>query len=165
LANTRVARGSCCRPMVPGRTRLSAPLGRCMTSARATIRVNACKIWWSIWSSISTCMAFGNISCLNSITTMWSPPRWSAWPGKIRLSQLAGCPNLIWTDLDLLLSGLGRHVESKLNPQHPLSQSIAALAAEMGFRNLCAHAKNPDIDITPQEMSLVMERWGAFPVF
>jgi hypothetical protein len=61
--------------------------------------------------------------------------------------------------LEPLLSGLRKRVDSKLKPEHPLSKQLVKISEAAGFRNLCAHAKNPEIDITPEEMKAVVEAW------
>lgn len=63
--------------------------------------------------------------------------------------------------LEPLLAGLRRRLESKLKQQHPAAVAAKALAENAGFRNLCAHAKDPAIDITPQEVRLALDAWLA----
>lgn len=57
-----------------------------------------------------------------------------------------------------LLDGLTARATKKLK-NHPLIDSLHKLKAEIGFRNLCSHAKNPEIDITPEEIRIVLELW------
>jgi hypothetical protein len=52
-------------------------------------------------------------------------------------------------------------ISKKLGNKHPLYAAVIALEQENGFRNLSAHWKNPEIDITPQEMRTVVEKWKA----
>jgi hypothetical protein len=52
-------------------------------------------------------------------------------------------------------------VKEKLGDEHVLVQAIQSLYDDTGFRNLCSHWKNPDIQITKEEMSFVVEKWKA----
>ena len=61
--------------------------------------------------------------------------------------------------LDPLLDRFRMRVKEKLSKDHSLHEAIEALQEESGFRNLCAHWKNPDIQITSEEMKAVVERW------
>ena len=63
--------------------------------------------------------------------------------------------------LEPLVTALKGRVDAKLKVTHPLAAALAALSSETGFRNLCAHAKNLDVDITPQEMTDVVAKWKA----
>lgn len=63
--------------------------------------------------------------------------------------------------LEPLLTGLRSRVKEKLKSLHALTEELSKLSEESGFRNLCAHSKNPDIDITPEEMSTVLQRWKS----
>jgi len=63
--------------------------------------------------------------------------------------------------LDPLLDRLRVRVKSKLGAGHQLTQALDDLSAEAGFRNLSAHAKDPTIQLTPQEMDLVLKKWSA----
>ena len=63
--------------------------------------------------------------------------------------------------LEPLLAGLKRRLEDKLKKQHPAAVAAKTLAENAGFRNLCAHAKNPAIDVTPQEMQIALNAWLA----
>ena len=67
--------------------------------------------------------------------------------------------------LEPLLAGLRRRLEAKLKQQHPAAVAAKSLAENAGFRNLCAHAKDPAIDITPQEMQLALDAWLALAGF
>jgi hypothetical protein len=49
---TRGIPGSCCRPTVPARTRLSARSVMCMTAVPAIIGVNGYPIWWPTWKTM-----------------------------------------------------------------------------------------------------------------
>jgi hypothetical protein len=61
--------------------------------------------------------------------------------------------------LDPLLDRFHVRVKEKLGGNHPLCTATQALQDESGFRNLCAHWKNPDIQITLEEMKAVVGRW------
>jgi hypothetical protein len=63
--------------------------------------------------------------------------------------------------LEPLLVALRKRLDVKLKQQHPAAVAAKALAENVGFRNLCAHAKDPAIDITPQEMQLALDAWLA----
>jgi hypothetical protein len=63
--------------------------------------------------------------------------------------------------LSSLLVRFRVRVKKKLGKDHKLTKAIEALQNESGFRNLCAHWKNPAIQITPEEMEIVVERWQA----
>ena len=63
--------------------------------------------------------------------------------------------------LDPLLDRLRVRVREKLGKDHSLHHAIGALQEEAGFRNLCAHWKNPDIQLTTEEMRAVVRRWQA----
>lgn len=63
--------------------------------------------------------------------------------------------------LEPLLAGLRKRLEAKLKQQHPVAAAAKALAENAGFRNLCAHAKDPAIDITPEEVQLALDAWLA----
>jgi hypothetical protein len=63
--------------------------------------------------------------------------------------------------LDELLDRLRVRVQKKLRPNHPLSIALNELHIEAGFRNLCAHFKNPEADLTTPELQLVVNRWRA----
>lgn len=54
---------------------------------------------------------------------------------------------------------LGRGSKRKLGATHPLVTLLMDLQAELGFRNLCARFKNPEIDLTPEEMQVVLGKW------
>ena len=60
-----------------------------------------------------------------------------------------------------LLDRLRVRVREKLGKDHSLYHAIGALQEEAGFRNLCAHWKNPDIQLTTEEMRAVVRRWQA----
>jgi hypothetical protein len=61
--------------------------------------------------------------------------------------------------LEPLLAGLRRRLDAKLKQQHPAAGAAKSLADNVGFRNLCAHAKDPAIDITPQEVQVALDAW------
>lgn len=63
--------------------------------------------------------------------------------------------------LEPLLTGFRSRIQKKLQSSHKLSEELLRLSEEGGFRNLCAHEKNPDIDITPEEMRTVLGRWKS----
>jgi hypothetical protein len=63
--------------------------------------------------------------------------------------------------LDPLLDRFRMRAKGKLGQDHPLCEAIQALQVESGFRNLCAHWKNPATPITSPEMQSVVERWEA----
>jgi DNA repair exonuclease SbcCD ATPase subunit len=63
--------------------------------------------------------------------------------------------------LDPLLDRFRVRVREKLGKDCPLCAIIQALQGEAGFRNLCAHWKNPDIELTLEEMRAIVERWKA----
>ena len=63
--------------------------------------------------------------------------------------------------LDPLLDRFRMRVKEKLGKDHSLYEAIEALQEESGFRNLCAHWKNPEIPITSQEMKAVVNGWKA----
>ena len=63
--------------------------------------------------------------------------------------------------LDPLLDRFRVRVKEKLGKDHGLYKAIETLQGESGFRNFCAHWKNPEIPITPPEMKAVVERWKA----
>ncbi|MGB3906494.1 MAG: hypothetical protein WBB22_16415 [Anaerolineae bacterium] len=63
--------------------------------------------------------------------------------------------------LEPLLDRLRVRVGEKLSKDHSLYRAIDALREESGFRNLCAHWKNPDIQLTAEEMTAVVRRWQA----
>jgi DNA repair exonuclease SbcCD ATPase subunit len=60
-----------------------------------------------------------------------------------------------------LLDRFRVRVKEKLGKNHPLYEAVQALQEEAGFRNLCAHWKDPDIQITSEEMMAVVEGWKA----
>lgn len=61
--------------------------------------------------------------------------------------------------LDPLLNRFATRVKEKLGLSHPLYLASRNLAEDSGFRNLCAHWKNPDIQLTTKEMILVYDKW------
>lgn len=63
--------------------------------------------------------------------------------------------------LDPLLDRFRIRVKDKLGNDHDLCTASENLKNESAFRNLCAHWKNPDIQITAQEMASVVEKWSA----
>ena len=63
--------------------------------------------------------------------------------------------------LEPLLNAFTQRVKDKLGPTHALPVACAALVSESGFRNLCAHEKNPAIPLSTDEMASVLVRWQA----
>ncbi len=63
--------------------------------------------------------------------------------------------------LDPLLDGLRVRVRAKLGGSHKLTVALDNLNAEAGFRNLSAHAKDPAIQLTPQEMNNALQKWSV----
>ncbi len=63
--------------------------------------------------------------------------------------------------LEPLLDRFRVRVREKLGRDHPLYEAIEALQNESGFRNICAHWKDPDIQITSPEMEAVVRKWKA----
>lgn len=61
--------------------------------------------------------------------------------------------------LEPLLAAFTQRTTKKLGPSHPLALALVQLQAETGFRNLCAHAKNPEIDLSTEEMMVVSTKW------
>lgn len=63
--------------------------------------------------------------------------------------------------LDPLLDRFRVRVKEKLGKDHDLFNAIGELQSESGFRNLCAHWKNPDIELTRPEMEEVVRKWKS----
>jgi hypothetical protein len=63
--------------------------------------------------------------------------------------------------LEPLLDRLRIRTRSKLGAEHDLTRRLDALYQDSGFRNLTAHAKNPEIELTPEEMAAVLDKWVA----
>ena len=63
--------------------------------------------------------------------------------------------------LDPLLDRFRVRVKEKLGKNHDLYIAIEELQSETGFRNLCAHWKNPDIELTRPEMEEVVRKWKS----
>jgi len=63
--------------------------------------------------------------------------------------------------LDPLLDGLRVRARAKLGADHRLTVALDDLSGEAGFRNLSAHAKDPAIQLTPQEMSAALQKWSV----
>lgn len=61
--------------------------------------------------------------------------------------------------LDPLLDRFTTRVKEKLGSNHPLYSATRDLAEDSGFRNLCAHWKDPDIQLTMTEMNSVYDKW------
>jgi hypothetical protein len=61
--------------------------------------------------------------------------------------------------LEPLLDAVRLRVEKKLGREHDLTVLLSALKLHSGFRNLTAHAKNPDIELTTEEMQVVVDIW------
>ena len=49
--------------------------------------------------------------------------------------------------------------QKKLGKDHDFVKAIQDLNDEIGFRNLCAHWKNPAIQLTMEEMNSIVEKW------
>jgi hypothetical protein len=58
-----------------------------------------------------------------------------------------------------LFDRLRLRIQEKLGETHPLYISLIAFKEDLGFRNLCSHWKNPDIQLTEQEMQAVVNKW------
>jgi len=58
-----------------------------------------------------------------------------------------------------LLQRFKARVKEKLGSNHALCLAITNLEEEIGFRNLCAHWKNPAIQLTREEMQEVLNKW------
>jgi hypothetical protein len=58
-----------------------------------------------------------------------------------------------------LLERLRVRAEDKLGKDHPFVTAVKDLDDAAGFRNLCAHWKNPAIQLTQEEMKAVVEKW------
>ena len=67
--------------------------------------------------------------------------------------------------LDPLIDRFRMRVQEKLGKDHDLVAAIEKLQGEIGFRNLCAHWKNPDIPLTSPEMKIVVEKWLVIESF
>ena len=63
--------------------------------------------------------------------------------------------------LDPLLDRFRVRVREKLGKGHDLYKAVVDLQKESGFRNLCAHWKDPEIQISLEEMRLVTEKWNS----
>jgi hypothetical protein len=63
--------------------------------------------------------------------------------------------------LDPLLDRFRVRIKDKLGRDHDLHIAVQAMQEESGFRNLCAHWKCPDVQITPEEMRTVVDKWKA----
>jgi len=63
--------------------------------------------------------------------------------------------------LEPLVDGFRTRVQKKLGAAHPLTVAVAELRAENGFRNLCAHAKDLEIPLTPEELQIVVDKWDV----
>lgn len=61
--------------------------------------------------------------------------------------------------LDPLLDRFRVRVQDKLGKDHVFVKAVQSLYEETGFRNLCAHWKNPDIQLTREEMKTVVDKW------
>ncbi|HZD36334.1 MAG TPA: hypothetical protein VE130_14120, partial [Nitrososphaeraceae archaeon] len=61
--------------------------------------------------------------------------------------------------LEPLMDRFRVRIKDKLTKNHPLYKAVEELQDESGFRNLCAHWKNPDIQLTLEEMKSVLEKW------
>jgi len=63
--------------------------------------------------------------------------------------------------LDPLLDRFRVRAQEKLGKDHNFVKAILDLYDETGFRNLCAHWKDPQIQLTSQEMKAVIDKWNA----
>jgi len=61
--------------------------------------------------------------------------------------------------LDPLLDRFRVRAQDKLGNDHVFVKAVQSLYEETGFRNLCAHWKNPDIQLTREEMKAVVDKW------
>ena len=61
--------------------------------------------------------------------------------------------------LDTLLDRFRVRVKDKLGSSHPLHMAVQALQTDQGFRNLCAHWKDREVELTLEEMRLVVDEW------
>lgn len=61
--------------------------------------------------------------------------------------------------LDPLLTRFRVRVKKKLGSSHSLTEAVQNLKKDSGFRNLCAHWKDPAIPLTSEEMQRVVDRW------
>ncbi len=60
-----------------------------------------------------------------------------------------------------LLERFRVRVNSKLGATHPVTIAGVALESDLTFRNFMAHWKDPDNEVTVEELSTVLERWKA----
>jgi hypothetical protein len=60
--------------------------------------------------------------------------------------------------LGLLAERLLTRLKDKLGGAHPATVAAVAVEADLGLRNLTAHWKDPDIEITTDEMRLVLKK-------
>jgi hypothetical protein len=61
--------------------------------------------------------------------------------------------------LSPLLTRFRVRVAEKLGNAHPVTAAALALESDMTFRNFTAHWKDPDIELTTDELHIVVERW------
>ncbi len=63
--------------------------------------------------------------------------------------------------LNPLLDRFRIRVQEKLGKDHTFVIAVQSLYDDVGFRNLCAHWKNPAIQLTREEMKGVVDKWVA----
>ncbi len=61
--------------------------------------------------------------------------------------------------LNPLLDRFKVRVKEKLGKNHVFVKAVQNLYNDTGFRNLCAHWKSPDIQLTMEEMNAVVKKW------
>ncbi len=61
--------------------------------------------------------------------------------------------------LNPLIDRLRIRAKEKLGDDHCFVKAIQDLYDDTGFRNLCSHWKNPDIQLTKEEMQAVVNKW------
>lgn len=60
-----------------------------------------------------------------------------------------------------LLTRYRVRVSEKLGAAHAVSAATTALESDLTFRNFMAHWKDPEIEVTTDELRIVVERWNA----
>jgi predicted ATPase len=61
--------------------------------------------------------------------------------------------------LEPLLVSVRSRLEAKLGKNHQASIAARSLEDDTGFRNLCAHSKDPDIDVSKTEIERARDKW------
>lgn len=61
--------------------------------------------------------------------------------------------------LDPLFDRFRIRIKEKLGNEHPLVKAVQEFYDDLGFRNLCAHWKEPSIQLTKEEMRIVLQKW------